>query len=199
MSTKIDDANTYHDLTRSVVIALQLMLCEQKIEKDRYVDTLSRQNSDINLLEGNDQLREQAKVTLTRQRLKLNATARAIKATEQTMTIVAGTLLQIARQGLVTRYGQKIEDCSTQGRMVSGAHLREIIWLGRNQSMHFDDSRPGSWTQLFKGLDQHHPGQFTSEPVSRSMEIIDLLGWISFGQYEADMENLGIFTRSSNG
>lgn len=198
MSTRIVEANTHYDLTKSVVIDLQRMLCEQAIEKERYVTTHSRQQTEIAFLEGNDELREEAKVTLTRQRLKLSATVRAVQVTDQTMTIVAGTLLQIARQGLVTRYGQKIEDCPIEGRITSGAHIREIIWFGRNQAMHFDDSKPGSWTSLFKTLDQHHPGKFTPEPVSRSMAIIDLLGWMSFEQYEADMENLGFFTPLEN-
>ncbi len=114
------------------------------------------------------------------------------------MTVVDGTILRIERQGLVTRYGQKIEECPIEGRTISGAHTREIIWLGRNQAMHFDDSKPGIWTSLFKILDQHHPGKFTPEPVSRSMAIIDLLGWMSFGQYESDMENLGVFTPLEN-
>ncbi len=192
MNTRIEDASNYYHLTRQVVIGLQLMLNEQSIVKSKYIETRSRQQEEIKFLESNCELREQARTNLVRLQLRLSATVRAVLMTEQTMTIVAGTLLQVAKQALSIRYGKSIKDCDINARKISGEKIQEIIWYGRNQAMHFEDGT-GSWTTLFKALDIVHPGKFTPDPISRSMELIELLGWINFGIYESDMKHLGIF------
>ncbi|WP_109514208.1 hypothetical protein [Pseudomonas ovata] len=191
MYARIEDANNYYHLTRQVVIGLQLMLNEQTIVKEKYIETRLRQQEEIKFLESNCELREQARTNLVRYQLKLSATVRAVLMTEQTMTIVAGTLLQVAKQALSIRYGTSIKDCTANARKVSGEKIQEIIWYGRNQAMHFEEGK-GSWTTLFEALDMVHPGEFTPDPIPRSMEIIELLGWINFGVYEDDMKKLGI-------
>ncbi|MCD5972321.1 hypothetical protein [Pseudomonas quasicaspiana] len=198
MDTRMTNANTYYDLTKSVVINLQQTLCDQFIERDRYAATLSRQQNDIDLLEkGSDELREAAAATLSRQKLKLAATVRAIEVTNNTLNIIAGSFLQVARQAIEMRYGAKVGDCTQLGRLVSGALARDIIWQGRNQAMHYEDV-DGGWSPLFLTLNQHHAGVFTPGNTSRAMAIIEVLGWLRFGQYEADMMDLGVYMPGSD-
>jgi hypothetical protein len=197
MDNRMTNANTYYDLTQSVILNLQQTLIEQFIQKDRYADTQSRQQADIDRLENGNELREAAAATLVRQKMKLAASIRAVDVTNNTLNIIAGCVLQVARQAIETRYGSKVADCTQPGRLVSGAHVRDIIWQGRNQSMHYEDV-DGGWDALFLTLNQHHPGVFIPANTSRAMAIIEVLGWRNFGRYEADMMDLGVYVPGSD-
>ena len=122
---------------------------------------------------------------------------RRIKVYDLSINIVAGTILQIGKQAISIRHGASRTDCALEGRPISSSCVRDLIWLGRNQAMHYEDTQPGSsWVKLFNSLNSLHPNAFTlAHPYeSCAMAILDLLGWVRYDQYESDMRDLGIQT-----
>jgi len=205
MDVRVEDARTYYTQTKPTLYMVFGALWAQVVQKDDYEATCSRQKADIAFLEGNgSELREAAAETLNRQKAKLAATEGGLKATDLAINILAGTVLQIAKQAISIRHGADLSDCKLTGRPISGSCVRDLIWLGRNQAMHYEDTseikqpgvRKSGWVDLFKTLDTHHQGAFSLAPPfeSRAMEIIQLLEWSRFDQYESDMRDLGINT-----
>ena len=108
-----------------------------------------------------------------------------------TRRILAGSILQIAKQGLSIAFGQssnfpqepKIEDIS----------VATIILAGRNQSMHYEE---GSYKNVIKSCFEELAQidtKFELQNVSgknMSIEILDMLGWDDYESYIATMENL---------
>lgn len=198
MTAGNDEAATYFDYTKTTVVELYRTLWGQVIQQDEYIATHARQKADIALLkEGGRELLEAASVTLFRQKAKLAATERAMKVYDLSINIIAGAILQIGKQAISIRHGANRTDCALEGRSISGWCVRDLIWLGRNQAMHYEDTQPGStWVKLFTSLNKLHPDVFTiAHPYeSRAMAILDLLGWVRYEQYESDMRDLGIRT-----
>ena len=63
-----------------------------------------------------------------------------IGATVESMSILAGTVLQIAKQALSIRYGGK-PDLPT-ARTIGTQSIVEVVWEGRNHAMHWDEGAP---------------------------------------------------------
>ncbi len=203
MDVRIEDARTYYVQTKQTLYMLFGSLWAQVVQKEEFEATHSRQKADIAFLEDHgDELREAAHETLIRQRAKLLATEGGIKASVLAINILAGTVLQIAKQAISIRHGADISDCALQGRLISGTCVRDLIWIGRNQAMHFEETnetkqpgiRKSGWVDLFKILNTHHQGAFSLAPPfqSKAFEILQILGWSRFDQYESDMQDLGV-------
>lgn len=203
MDVRKEDARTYYVQTKQTLYMLFGSLWAQVVQKEEFKITHARQTADIAFLEDHgDELREAANETLIRQRAKLLATEGGINASALAINILAGTVLQIAKQAISIRHGANISDCMLQGRLISGTCVRDLIWIGRNQAMHFEETsetkqpniRKSGWVNLFKILDKHHQGSFSLTPPfqSKAFEILQILGWSRFDQYESDMQDLGV-------
>jgi hypothetical protein len=99
---------------------------------------------------------------------------------QESIKSLSGALLQIAKQGLSLVHG-KLSDCPN-GRSINGEFIKVIIWQGRNQSLHFEDGhfrKPVE--QCFKKIN------IPLEKKNLAKEIIDLLGWRNYKQYESDL------------
>jgi hypothetical protein len=101
-----------------------------------------------------------------------------------------GNILQYAKQGIsLVHRGLKL---SPDGRCIGTLHLKNVIWQGRNQAIHWDE---GGFTQpvrevfetLAKDLDPKY-----NEYTSRNMafEVVSLLGWRGLADFERDMLSL---------
>lgn len=205
MDVRIQDARAYYVQTKQTLYMLFGSLWAQVVQKEELEITYSRQKSDIAFLEDHeDELREAAQETLIRQRAKLLATQGGINASVLAINILAGTVLQIAKQAISIRHGADISDCMLQGRLISGTCVRDLIWIGRNQAMHFEETnetkqpgiRKSGWVDLFKILNTHHHGAFSLAPPfqSKAFEILQILGWSRFDRYESDMQDLDVAT-----
>lgn len=203
MDVRIEDARTYYVQTKQTLYMLFGSLWAQVVQKEEFETTHARQKADIAFLEGHgNELREAANETLIRQRAKLIATEGGINASDLAINILAGTVLQIAKQAISIRHGADMSDCKLQGRLISGSCVRDLIWIGRNQAMHFEETnetkqpgvRKSGWVDLFKILDTHRQGTFSLAPPhqSKAFEILQILGWSRFDQYESDMQDLGV-------
>jgi hypothetical protein len=53
---------------------------------------------------------------------------------------IASALLQIAKQGLSTVHGGLTS--VPNGRDINGVDLKDVVWQGRNQAMHWEEGKP---------------------------------------------------------
>ncbi|MBB4212686.1 hypothetical protein EV659_11428 [Rhodothalassium salexigens DSM 2132] len=101
-------------------------------------------------------------------------------------TSLAGSVLQFAKQGISLVHGG-IQNCPS-GRIVHGVELKSVIWQGRNQSMHWEEGqlRPAV-RQCFKALNAADPalGDYLQRNVA--FEVVRLLEWREFADFEADL------------
>lgn len=107
---------------------------------------------------------------------------------------MCGALLQIVKQGISLVHGSLA--AAPDGRLLNGIPLKDIVWQGRNQAIHFEDGQfSNPVTSLFAQLEQefgrefalaHHVGQ------SRAKQIVMLLGWSNYATMKSDMELLGL-------
>jgi hypothetical protein len=111
-----------------------------------------------------------------------------LKAHELSIAALSGSVLQYAKQGISLQYGNKRTGCP-QGRVIVGIDLHEIIWQGRNQSIHWEDGSFHKPTEIcFQTLAQNLDPIFNDYP-NRNMAfaIINALNWKCFEDMKDDM------------
>ncbi len=104
-------------------------------------------------------------------------------------SLMAGAVLQFAKHGLSLVHGG-IQACPN-GRQVHGVDLKSVIWQRRNQSMHWEEGQPRPpVVQCFDALKATDPvfGNYLTQNMA--FEIVRLLGWREFADFEADMISL---------
>lgn len=105
---------------------------------------------------------------------------------------IAGAILQIAKQGISLFYGSR--DAAPTGRMLGSLPVRDVIWQARNQSMHYEEGAfSKSARDLFATLEQEQGPLFSLAKhtvQNRAKQVIDVLGWGSYGNYMQDMQVL---------
>lgn len=96
-------------------------------------------------------------------------------ATEQAMAILAGSVLQLAKQTLSFRFGFKgnLPDSSAVGTQL----MTEVIWEGRNHAMHWEEGRTD--TKAHKMLQTLENDGLATVMLceNNSLAILDALGW----------------------
>jgi hypothetical protein len=104
--------------------------------------------------------------------------------------VLAGGLLQIAKQGISDAYGGL--DTCPPGRNVGSQCLKSVIWQGRNQSMHYEEGHlsPNVVT-CFETLFADFGGDFRT-PLTRNLalDVVKVLGWSDLKQFEADLTSI---------
>lgn len=99
---------------------------------------------------------------------------------------LSSAILQIAKQGLSAVHGNL--ESVPDSREIHGVQIRELIWQGRNQSMHWEEGNPHKGViACFDKLTQSSP--LFSSYIERSLafEMISLLGWRDVNAFEIDM------------
>lgn len=122
-----------------------------------------------------------------------------VGAHQLTTQVICGSILQIAKQGISLVHGSFLAPDSyiintPPGRMLTFLTLRDIIWQACNQAVY---CKEGSYRRpvidLFAELEKSHGPQFSLSQhprQSRAKQIIQLLGWLNYGGYIADMRSL---------
>jgi hypothetical protein len=117
----------------------------------------------------------------------------AVAAHEASVQAVCGSILQIAKQGISTVYGRQRTSAPT-GRSIGSLELRDIIWQGRNQAIHYEDNQfQPPVVDCFATLEKEQGEQFSltnHAGQNLAKQIIHLLGWTTYDRYEADMNSL---------
>ncbi|AMV47784.1 hypothetical protein [Paraburkholderia caribensis] len=106
---------------------------------------------------------------------------------------ICGAILQIAKQGISSVHGELA--AAPEGRRIGTLVVRDIIWQGRNQALHYEDTKPlgKHVTQVFEALEAEQGGEFSlkANPAqSRALQVVQLLGWRGYDAYCADMQGL---------
>lgn len=107
---------------------------------------------------------------------------------------LCGALLQIAKQGISVTYATEWEAKCPVGRAIGRETIRNIIWQGRNHSLHYEENKPrDAVRQCFANLEASFDARFSlsSQPSTNlAAHVIDVLKWHSYEAYEADMSAL---------
>ena len=127
--------------------------------------------------------------TLTADIVQLEA---AIGAKAFSVRALAGAVLQVAKQGLVIGCGS-LQACPP-GRQVGPEVLKNIIWQGRNQAMHWEEGTfNASVTACFQNLEQAFGARFKLDGIgaqSLAQAVLELLAWSEYAAYVRDMRSL---------
>jgi len=104
------------------------------------------------------------------------------------ISALAGSLLQYAKQGIALRFGKNREGCP-DGRMIGAVTLHEVIWQARNQSMHWEERGPHPPVQrCFDSLAAEFGDQFAEyRDRNIAFEVVNLLGWNSVENFSNDL------------
>ena len=100
---------------------------------------------------------------------------------------IAGSLLQYAKQGISLCHGG-LAACPN-GRGFGSQFLKDVIWQGRNQTMHWEEGHLSSQVrQCFEKLANEINTSFADyQNRNIGLDIIDLLGWVDFAKFRDDM------------
>ncbi|WP_296625439.1 hypothetical protein [Marinobacter sp.] len=116
----------------------------------------------------------------------------AVGAHQQATQAIAGGVLQIAKQGISLVFGKKSD--APMGRQIGALPIRDIIWEGRNQALHYEEANYKKGVKkVFTALEQDHGEHFSLEShghQNRAKQILYVLGWFSFKDYARDMNEL---------
>ena len=116
--------------------------------------------------------------------------AQRVAARQFSVAALSGSLLQYGKQGISLHYGKKHAGCP-DGRIVAGIPLHEIIWQGRNQALHWENSSfHDPTTKCFEHLANGDPIFSQFKCRSLAFEIIVLLGWNNAEAFFIDMKLL---------
>lgn len=121
------------------------------------------------------------------QQQELEALREARQARASALGALAGNLLQVAKQGLSTAFGEEAN--WPDGRAVGSQTLKAVIRGARNQTIHWEEGRCHPATvQVFQGLAQDYSAPFADyNATNLAMPVITLLGWRTYDDYVADM------------
>jgi hypothetical protein len=126
--------------------------------------------------------------------VQVDALQASIGSKEASVQAICAALLQIAKQGISFVHGNPAN--APNGRFLNGISLKEIIWEGRNQSMHYEEGVRNTKTiSLFLALEAQFGKEFslTLHPTqNRAKQIVKLLDWTNYSNYFADMKLLGL-------
>lgn len=98
-----------------------------------------------------------------------------------------GNLLQYAKQGIsFVHHG--LAACPDR-RLIGSQPIKNIIWQGRNQALHWDEGNPRPQVMAcFQTLAREQDPKF-ADFATRNLanDIVELLGWRTFNDFKADM------------
>lgn len=102
---------------------------------------------------------------------------------------ICGAILQIAKQGISLVYGEL--SAAPTGRIIGSAAVRDIIWQGRNQALHYEEGKPKKGVlDLFATLEKEQGPRFSlalHADQNRAAQVVQLLGWVTYEAYLSDM------------
>lgn len=98
-----------------------------------------------------------------------------VDATTESMSNLGGSILQIGKQVLSLRHARK--PIITSAKMIGSQSIVEVIWEGRNHSMHWEEGSPRRPVgEMLKKLTQDL-GVSIEASKNNSLSILGVLGW----------------------
>jgi hypothetical protein len=120
---------------------------------------------------------------------RLRIALSGVGATEEAIAVLAGAVLQLAKQVLSFRFGAK-GNLPDGCRMVGGQKLTEVIWEGRNHALHWEEA--GGRDPVRRMLAQLERDVGESFPVGQNhaWAILEALEWNSVEDVKRDLNAL---------
>jgi hypothetical protein len=117
----------------------------------------------------------------------------SIDAKSASISALSGAILQIAKQCISLKYGKP--KSAPAGKDIDGILIKEIIWEGRNQSIHYENPNEisGNVVALFAKLDSIRGDGVTWDAMSKTnfaFEIVQFLGWRTYSDFEKHLKSL---------
>lgn len=112
----------------------------------------------------------------------------SIGATTESMSHLAGTVLQIAKQVLSLRYSAK--PSIPGARRIGTQSIVEILWEGRNHAMHWDEGAPKQRVQDMLDTLTRDLGIAIEAGKNNCLSIMGALGWKSTDNVISDLKAL---------
>lgn len=203
-----EKAITYFNQAQMMLLDLHSSILRHLMARQSMEEARQGNQETVELFDGVEQrdgLVDACSAGLDRVKLKLQANIRAIETYGVLIDIAAGALLQISKQALSIAHGMR--ENSPTGASISSTCVRDLIWHGRNQSMHYEETRLiplrndngkvisgcSTWVETFQKLNEQNPGRFEMAPPYRSLakDVLDALEWTyDYGKFERDMRHL---------
>jgi hypothetical protein len=103
---------------------------------------------------------------------------------------LAASLLQYAKQGISLAHSG-LAKCPN-GRAIGSQFLKDVVWQGRNQGLHWEESKTyPSVQQCFGTLAKEVDPKFADySKRNMAVDVVELLGWTDFAKLRADMLSL---------
>ncbi len=119
---------------------------------------------------------------------RLSNALESIGATVESMSSLAGSVLQIAKQVLSLRHSGK--PTISTARTVGSQSIVEVVWEGRNHAMHWDEGTPRAIVQSM--LDALKTDLAITIEVGKNncLSILGALGWTSCDDVISDLKVL---------
>jgi len=126
----------------------------------------------------------------------------SIDAKSASIATLSGALLQIAKQCISLKYGKPPN--APAGGNIDGVLIKEIIWEGRNQSIHYENPKEISdnVVTLFSKLDALRDDGISWDARSQTnfaFEIVQFLGWREYSDFEQHLKSIRSKKGSSQG
>lgn len=122
--------------------------------------------------------------------VELEGIRATLEARSASRNSIAAAMLQIAKQGLSAVHGGLAP--VPPGRTIHGVELKQIIWQGRNQAMHWEDGQPHKGViNCFNALKAAADPTFGDyDTRSLAFDVVSLLGWRDQAAFVADLLTL---------
>lgn len=122
---------------------------------------------------------------------ELQRLTNSLAAKEISLSALAGSLLQYAKQGIALQYGRQKHGCPA-GRSIGSQPLAEVIWQARNQAIHWED---GTFTppveNCFTKLAAEVNPVFGDYKIRNlAYDVVVTFGWRTFSDLERDLLSL---------
>ncbi|MBB6087959.1 hypothetical protein [Wenzhouxiangella marina] len=113
-----------------------------------------------------------------------------IQVREFSRSAMSASVLQYAKQGISIVHAG-LQPCPN-GRGVGSQSLKNIIWQGRNQSLHWEEGNPRQPViDCFDQLAIDFGDEFTHYNTSNlAFNVVRTLNWREFESFETDMQSL---------
>jgi hypothetical protein len=101
---------------------------------------------------------------------------------------LAASLLQHAKQGISLTHGG-LAGCPDGRQVTVSQTLKNVIWQGRNQGMHWEEGKPHPpVVQCFDALAKEVAPTFADyRKCNLALDVVELLGWTDFDRFRTDM------------
>lgn len=106
---------------------------------------------------------------------------------EFSVALLSGSLLQYAKQGISLVHGGLVP--CPDGKSIGTQFLKDVIWQGRNQAIHWEEGRFNAPVEYcFQLLEQEIDARFNQfRSKNMAFDLVEHLGWTGVDRFQDDL------------